>query len=101
MTGQVWRARLLHYRSADAGMGALAGVIAALGGDLPGGPVGVGWVEQAALVGLLELCPEEWPLAPLAARTAEKTRRRVLAAYADGRIRSAEPLAWLLLGAVG
>lgn len=92
---------LLHYRSADAGESALAGLVGLLGGDLPGEPIGVGWADQARLVGLLELCPQEWPLAAYAGRTAEKTRRRILAAYADGRVRSAEPLAWLLLGAVG
>lgn len=92
---------LLHYRSADAGESALAGLVGLLGGDLPGELIGVDWADQARLVGLLELCPQEWPLAAYAARTAEKTRRRILAAYADGRIRSAEPLAWLLLSADG
>lgn len=88
---------LLHYRSADFGVAELAGVANRLGGTLPGEAPLLTWIEQAQLVGLLELCPPEWDQAGRYARVAEKARGKVLCAYADGRIEDAEPLAWLLL----
>jgi len=88
---------LLHYRSHDSSGAQLAGIVRRSGGDVPGDPLLAGWSEQAALAGVLRLCPEGWPEAAAAAESALKTRRRVLAAYADGRIVDSEPLAWLLL----
>lgn len=88
---------LLHYRSHESGGALLAGLIRQSGGDLPGEPLVDGWARQAALAGVLRLCPEGWPEAVAAADAALKTRRRILAAYADGRIDDSEPLAWLLL----
>lgn len=88
---------LLHYRSADFGTAELAGVANRLGGLLPGdGPL-LGWTELAQLVGLLELCPPEWPGASYYAQVASKARGQLLCAYVDGRVTAAEPLAWLLL----
>lgn len=88
---------LLHYRSLDSGDAELAGVVNRLGGLLPGEAPLLGWSEQAELIGLLELCPPEWPQANYYAQVASKARGKVLCAYVDGRITSAEPLAWLLL----
>ncbi len=90
---------LLHYRSQESASGELAGVANRLGGLLPGRAPLLGWVEQAQLLGVLELCPPEWGHAGHHAQVAEKARGQVLCAYADGRITDAEPLAWLLLNA--
>ncbi len=91
---------LLHYRSPDSGMPGLAGLVNLLGGELPGEPYAMSWAEQARLVGVLDLCPEEWPVAALAAEVAGKTRTRILSAWSDGRLADAEPIAWLVLGTV-
>ena len=88
---------LLHYRSADFGEAELAGIANRLGGLLPGDAPLLDWTELAQLVGLLELCPPEWPEANHYALVASKARGHLLCAYVDGRITSAEPLAWLLL----
>jgi len=88
---------LLHYRSADFGQAELAGVANRLGGLLPGEAPLLDWTEFAQLVGLLELCPPEWPEANHYALVASKARGHLLCAYVDGRVTSAEPLAWLLL----
>jgi hypothetical protein len=88
---------LLHYRSADFGQAELAGVANRLGGLLPGEAPLLDWTELAQLVGLLDLCPPEWPEANHYAQVASKARGHLLCAYVDGRITSAEPLAWLLL----
>ena len=88
---------LLHYRSADFGQAELAGVFHRLGGNLPGRAPLLSWTEQASLVGLLELCPPEWPGALDYAQAAEKARGQILCAYLDGEITDPEPLAWLLL----
>lgn len=90
---------LLHYRSRDAGEAELGGVANRLGSTLPGAAPLLSWVEQAQLVGVLELCPPEWDRAGLYAQVAEKARGHLLCAYADGRITEAEPLAWLMLNA--
>ncbi len=96
---------LLHYRSVEAQGTELAGAANRLGGVLPGDVPLLGWVEQAQLVGLLELCPPEWDRAGDYGQVAEKARGHLLCAYADGRVGDAEPLAWLLLnpglGALG
>jgi hypothetical protein len=96
---------LLHYRSADFGEAELAGVANRLGGGLPGSAPLVTWAERAQLTGLLELCPPEWEQAAHYALVADKARGQILCGYADGRIRDAEPLAWLMLnpglGALG
>jgi hypothetical protein len=88
---------LLHYRSADFGQAELAGVANRLGGLLPGEAPLLDWTEFAQLVGLLELCPPEWPEANHYALVASKARGHLLCAYVDGKVTSAEPLAWLLL----
>ena len=88
---------LLHYRSADFGQAELAGVANRLGGLLPGEAPLLGWTELAQLIGLLELCPPEWPEANHYAQVASKARGHLLCAYVDGRVADAEPLAWLLL----
>ena len=72
-TGSEWVAlelSVLNLRSVEVAGGLFAGLINALGGDLPGEPIGLDVVQQAHLVGLLQLCPEEWPMAavPLRAR---------------------------------
>ena len=87
---------LLHYRSVDFGQSELAGVYNRLGGNLPGRAPLLSWTELASLVGLLELCPPEWPGALDHAQTAEKARGQILCAYLDGEITDPEPLAWLL-----
>lgn len=88
---------LLHYRSADFGAEALAGVANRLGGLMPGEPPLMSWTEMAELVGLLELCSPEWPNASYYAQVAAKVRGKILCAYVNGWISEAEPLAWLLL----
>lgn len=88
---------LLHYRSVDFGQAELAGVYHRLGGNLPGRAPLLSWEEIASLVGLLELCPPEWPGALDYAQAAEKARGQILCAYLDGEISDPEPLAWLLL----
>ena len=88
---------LLHYRSADFGAAELAGVANRLGGLIPGEPPLMTWEQIAELVGLLELCPPEWPHASHYAQVAAKARGKILCAYLDGVIVDAEPLAWLLL----
>ncbi|PFG16044.1 hypothetical protein ATK74_0569 [Propionicimonas paludicola] len=87
---------LLHYRSIDFGQAELAGVYHRLGGTLPGRAPLLSWSEIASLVGLLELCPPEWPGAVDYAQAAEKARGQILCAYLDGEITDPEPLAWLL-----
>jgi len=87
---------LLHYRSVDFGQAELAGVYHRLGGNLPGRAPLLSWSEIASLVGLLELCPPEWPGAVDYAQAAEKARGQILCAYLDGEITDPEPLAWLL-----
>ena len=88
---------LLHYRSADFGQAELAGVANRLGGLLPGDAPLLDWTDFAQLIGLLELCPPEWPDANHYAQVAGKARGHLLCAYVDGRVSAAEPLAWLLL----
>jgi hypothetical protein len=88
---------LLHYRSADFGGAELAGVANRLGGLLPGEAPLLDWSEYAGLIGLLELCPPEWSDAGYYAQVASKARGKILCAYVDGRLTSAEPLAWLML----
>lgn len=88
---------LLHYRSADFGQAELTGVANRLGGLLPGEAPLLDWTELAQLVGLLDLCPPEWPEANHYAQVASKARGHLLCAYVDGRVTSVEPLAWLLL----
>lgn len=88
---------LLHYRSADFGAAELAGVANRLGGLLPGDSPLMSATESAELVGLLELCPPEWPHAAYYAQVAAKARGKLLCSYVSGHIGEAEPLAWLLL----
>lgn len=91
----------LGLRSVEVSGGLFAGLINALGGDLPGEPVGLTSVLQAQLVGLLQLCPEEWPMAPAAASCAQKSSRRLLAGLASARFDDPDDLAvlaWLALG---
>ncbi|HAM45647.1 MAG TPA: hypothetical protein DCM67_11590 [Propionibacteriaceae bacterium] len=64
---------------------------------MPGEPPLMSWTEMAELVGLLELCPPEWPHASYYAQVAAKVRGKILCAYVNGWIDEAEPLAWLLL----
>ncbi len=103
-SGSEWVAlelNVLHLRSREVSGGALAGLINALGGDLPGEPVGLDAVRQAQLVGLLQLCPEEWPMAPTAAVCTIKNSRRLLAGVAASDFTQPddlEVLAWLALG---
>ena len=103
-SGSSWVAlelNVLHLRSQEVSGGSFAGLINALGADLPGEPVGLDAVAQAQLVGLLQLCPEEWPMAPAAAACATKNSRRLLAAVAAsdfGDPDDLDVLAWLALG---
>jgi hypothetical protein len=103
-SGSPWVAlelNVLHLRSQEVSGGSFAGLINALGGDLPGEPVGLDAVRQAQLVGLLQLCPEEWPMAQQAAVSATKNSRRLLAAVAAsefGQPDDLDVLAWLALG---
>ncbi|MFT4217047.1 MAG: hypothetical protein QM619_07665 [Micropruina sp.] len=92
---------VLNLRSQEVSGGSFAGLINALGGDLPGEPVGLDAVRQAQLVGLLQLYPEEWPMAQPAAACATKNSRRLLAAVAASDFRKPDDLAvlaWLALG---
>jgi len=88
---------LLLGRRTGASVAGLAGAINRLGAALPGRPVGLGFTEQALLVGLLESCPEDWPEAPLAGTTAQAARQRILAGYGAGEVADPTPLAWLLV----
>lgn len=103
-SGSEWVAlelNVLHLRSREVSGGAFAGLINALGGDLPGEPVGLDAVRQAQLVGLLQLCPEEWPMAPTASACTIKNSRRLLAGVAASDFAQPddlEVLAWLALG---
>lgn len=92
---------VLNLRSQEVSGGSFAGLINALGGELPGEPVGLDAVRQAQLVGLLQLCPEEWPMAQAAAACATKNSRRLLASVAASGFDDADDLvvlAWLALG---
>ncbi|MFT4297049.1 MAG: hypothetical protein QM582_16730 [Micropruina sp.] len=103
-SGSGWVAlelNVLNLRSQEVSGGSFAGLINALGGDLPGEPVGVDAVRQAQLVGLLQLCPEEWPMAQQAAACATKNSRRLLASVAASDFSDPDDLAvlaWLALG---
>ena len=103
-SGSEWVAlelNVLHLRSREVSGGAFAGLINALGGDLPGEPIGLDVVRQAQLVGLLQLCPEEWPMAPTASVCAIKNSRRLLAGVVASDFAQPgdlEVLAWLALG---
>ena len=92
---------VLNLRSQEVSGGSFSGLINALGGDLPGEPVGLDAVRQAQLVGLLQLCPEEWPMAQAAAVSATKNSRRLLAGVAASGFSGPDDLAvlaWLALG---
>lgn len=88
---------LLQYRGIEAGTDGLTSVANQLGGMLPGEAPLLTWKEQASLVGLLGLCPAEWPGATWFSQVAEKAKGQVLCAYWDERIIDSEPLAMLLL----
>lgn len=93
---------VLNLRSVEVAGPLFAGLINALGGELPGEPVGLTSVEQAQLTGLLQLCPEEWPQAGAAAACAGKNARRLLAQVASSDFADPDDyavLAWLALGA--
>lgn len=104
-TGSEWVAlelNVLNLRSLEVAGGLFCGLVNALGGDLPGEPVELDAVRQAQLVGLLQLCPEEWPMASAAAACAMKNSRRLLAGVAASDFADADDLAvlaWLALGA--
>ncbi|MFT3862439.1 hypothetical protein [Micropruina sp.] len=92
---------VLNLRSVEVAGPLFDGLINALGGDLPGEPVGLSAVQQAQLTGLLQLCPEEWPMAGAAAVCATKNSRRLLAAVASSGFGGPDDLAvlaWLALG---
>ncbi len=92
---------VLNLRSVEVAGPLFGGLINALGGDLPGEPVGLDPIQQAQLTGLLELCPEEWPMAKAAAGCATKNSRRLLAAVASSDFDDPDDLAvlgWLALG---
>lgn len=92
---------VLNLRSAEVAGPLFTGLINALGGDLPGEPVGLDAVQQAQLTGLLQLCPEEWPMAAAAAGCATKNSRRLLAGVAASNFADPDDLAvlaWLALG---
>jgi len=103
-TGSEWVAlelSVLNLRSLEVAGGLFAGLINALGGDLPGEPIGLDAVQQAHLVGLLQLCPEEWPMAAGAASCALKNSRRLLAWVISSGFSQPDDLAvlaWLALG---
>ncbi len=86
---------LLGLRSAEGAAAAVAGLVHALGGWLPGSPLGLTGPVRAHLAALLRLCPEEWPAAREASETALKTERRLLAEL----VAAPDPatLAWLVL----
>lgn len=93
---------LLSDRERERCLPALRWWIDALGGGLPGRPIGVDAVAAAQRVGLLQLCPEEWPISTDAAPTAEHTRCLLLADYADDPLgRDLDALAWLCVGELG
>ena len=92
---------LLRRSRPESGVPAVAGLVNRLGGRLPGEPFELDWRDQAQLVGILELCPERWPVAGLASEVAAKTRTRILAAWADRRLTDPEAIAWLLLAGIG
>ena len=92
---------VLNLRSVEVAGPLFGGLINALGSDLPGEPVGLDSVQQAQLTGLLQLCPEEWPMAIGAATCATKNSRRLLAAVAASEFADPDDLAvlaWLALG---
>lgn len=92
---------VLNLRSVEVAGPLFDGLINALGSDLPGEPVGLDAVQQAQLTGLLQLCPEEWPMAMAAASCATKNSRRLLAAVAASEFADPDDLsvlAWLALG---
>lgn len=92
---------VLNLRSVEVAGPLFGGLINALGGDLPGEPVGLDLVQQAQLTGLLQLCPEEWPMARAAAACAAKNSRRLLAGVAASDFSDPDDLAvlaWLALG---
>ena len=92
---------MLNLRSAEVAGPLFSGLINTLGGDLPGEPVGLDAVQQVQLTGLLQLCPEEWPMAVGAAACATKNSRRLLAQVAASDFANPEDLAvlaWLALG---
>lgn len=92
---------VLNLRSAEVAGPLFSGLINTLGGDLPGEPVGLDAVQQVQLTGLLQLCPEEWPMAVGAAACATKNSRRLLAQVAASDFANPEDLAvlaWLALG---
>lgn len=94
---------LLGYRGADVATGGVQGLIALLGGTLPGRPIGLSAARAAVAASVLRLCPESWEVSALAALTAAKTERLLLADYAgcaeDGAAMvGLDGLAWLLMG---
>ena len=92
---------VLNLRSVEVAGPLFDGLINALGGDLPGAPVGLDPVQQAQLTGLLQLCPEEWPMAKAAASCATKNSRRLLADVTSSDFDDPDDLAvlaWLALG---
>lgn len=89
---------LVGYRSAESGIPALSGVVNRLGGTLPGLPVGLDDVAAASLVGLLDLCPDEWSVSLRAGACADKTRRRLRASVVNRPDLGLDVMAWLLLG---
>ncbi len=92
---------VLNLRSHEVSGGSFHGLINALGGDLPGEPVGLDAVRQAQLIGLLQLCPDEWPMSRAADGCATKNSRRLLAAASASGFSDADDLAvlaWLALG---
>ena len=103
-SGSDWVAlelNVLNLRSVEVAGPLFGGLINALGGDVPGEPIGLGVVQQAQLTGLLQLCPEEWPMAQDAAACATKNSRRLLAAIAASDFADPDDLvvlAWLALG---
>lgn len=94
---------VLNLRSAEVAGPLFSGLINALGGDLPGEPVGLDAVQQVQLTGLLQLCPEEWPMAASAAACATRNSRRLLADVAASGFAGPDDLAvlaWLALGSL-
>ncbi len=88
--------RLFTLRSAEGAAPAVAGLVNVLGGGLPGHPGEADDVEVAHAVGLLSLCPEEWPGAHTSAEAVGKSRLQLLARLVDEP--DDEVLAWLVLG---
>lgn len=86
--------------------GPLAGLVHALGGGLPGRPIGLSASEAALAVSLLKLCPESWRLSRAAGEAASKAEGLLLADYTGDpdqprAQRELDGLAWLLLGDLG